>query len=290
MTPAIIGPRAAAVVEAGAGRVIGLGWSSGLALALTSLVGLAAFAWPLLAAPESGLAHSSDAPYLFVLLLALLVLVVLASIADGRADAKTVALLGVLAAVGAGLRVLGTGSAGVEPLFFFLVLVGRAYGAGFGFVLGNLAVLVSAVVTGGVGPWLPFQMLGAGWVAMGAGMLPRLVGRREVAMLAAYGAVAALVYGLLLDMWFWPFVVPPDASIAFVAGDPVIENLTRFLAYHLVTALGWDLPRAVLTAVLCLLAGSRVLGGLRRAYRRAAFDAEVRFVPAARPHREEVAR
>lgn len=260
--------------------VLRLGLASGATLALVSIVGLAAFTWPLLASPTSGLAHSSDGPYIFVLLLPLLIAVLVAGIVDGRVDAKTIALLGVLAAVGAGLRVLGTGTAGLEPLFFMLVVVGRAYGAGFGFVFGSLTLLVSAIVTGGVGPWLPFQMLGAGWVAMGAGLLPRVRGRAELWLLAGYGALASLAYGLLLDMWFWPFVVPTDSSIAFVAGDSISDNLGRFLAYHLVTALGWDIPRAVLTAVLCLLAGGTVLAALRRAYRAAAFDVPVAFEPA----------
>ena len=35
------------------------------------------------------------------------------------------------------------------------------------------------LVTGGVGPWLPFQMLGASWVAMGAGLLPRDPRKKE---------------------------------------------------------------------------------------------------------------
>ena len=53
-------------------------------------------------------------------------------------------------------------------------------------MLGNTTMFASAILTGGVGPWLPFQMLAAGWVGLGAGVLPRRVtGRWEVALLAA---------------------------------------------------------------------------------------------------------
>ena len=38
--------------------------------------------------------------------------------------------------------------------------------------------------------------------AWGAGLLPPLRGRAEIAMLAAYGALAGLVYGLLLNLSF----------------------------------------------------------------------------------------
>lgn len=248
-----------------------------IALGLVSLIGLAAFTWPLFVDPGSGLAHSGDAPWLFVVLLPLMLLVVLADLADGGMDAKAVALLGVLAAVGAGLRVLSTGTAGMEPVFVLLVLAGYALGPGFGFALGMLALLAGALITGGVGPWLPFQMLGAGWVGLGAGLLPRSRGWVELGLVAVYGAITGLLYGLLLNMWFWPFATYLESSISFVPGDPIGDNLTRFLLFHLATSLGWDLPRAVLTATLCLVAGRPILAALRRAARRAAFAAPVEF-------------
>jgi energy-coupling factor transport system substrate-specific component len=248
-----------------------------VAVALVSVVGVAAFGWPLLASPASGLAHAADAPLLFAVLLPLLLAVVLAELADGGMDAKTIAMLGVLAAVGAALRPLGTGIAGFEPVFFLLVLAGRAYGPGFGFVLGATTLFASALTTAGVGPWLPFQMLGAAWVGAGAGLLPPARGRAELGLLAAYGAVAGLLYGLALNLSFWPFVVGASSSIAFVAGDPVADNLGRFLAFTVATSLGFDLPRAVLTATLVLVTGGPILRALRRAGRRAAFDAPVTF-------------
>ena len=58
-------------------------------------------------------------------------------------------------------------------MFFLLVLAGRVFGPGFGFVLGCTSLFASALLTAGVGPWLPFQMLGCAWVGLGAGLLPR---------------------------------------------------------------------------------------------------------------------
>jgi energy-coupling factor transport system substrate-specific component len=260
-------------------RLVAIRGRSTAALVLTSAVGVVAFGWPLLAAPTSPIAHATDAPLLFALLLPLLLGVVLAELAEGGLDAKTVAMLGVLTAVGAALRPLGTGVAGLEPVFFLLVLGGRAYGAGFGFLLGATTLFASALVTGGVGPWLPFQMLGAAWVGAGAGLLPRVRGRAELLLVAAYGAVAGLAYGLALNLSFWPFTLGPGSALSFVAGDPVADNLRRFLAFSLATSLAFDLPRAVLTATLVLVTGRPLLRALRRAGRRAAFDAPVRFVP-----------
>ncbi|MBC7638847.1 MAG: ECF transporter S component [Rhodoferax sp.] len=249
-------------------------------VALVSVLGVAAFGWPLLVDPGTGLAHSSDAPLVFGGLLVLLLAVVLAEVAEGGLDVKAVAMLGVLSAVGAALRPLGAGTAGLETVFFLLVLAGRVFGAGFGFVLGATTLAASALVTGGVGPWLPFQMLGAAWVGLGAGLLPAARGRAELALLAAYGAVSGLAYGLAMNMSFWPFSVGPGTQLSFVAGAPVLENLHRFVLFSLATSLGWDLGRALTNVLLVLLAGRAVLGALRRAARRAAFSAPVTFEPA----------
>ncbi|MGH8826660.1 MAG: ECF transporter S component [Jiangellaceae bacterium] len=253
-------------------RVLHIRPRSAAALLLVSLVGVMAFGWPFLVDPGAGLAHSTDAPWLFALILPLLLVVVLAQLSDGGMDAKAVAMLGVLSAVGAGLRVLGAGAGGIEPVFVLFVLAGRALGPGFGFVLGQLTLLASAFVTGGVGPWLPFQMVAAGWIALGAGLLPPVRGRAEIGLLAGYGAIAGLLYGLLINLWFWPFSIGLETGVSFVAGAAFTENLGRYLAFFLVTSLAWDLVRAGLTAALCLLAGRAVLTALRRAARRANFD------------------
>ena len=67
----------------------------------------------------------------------------------------------------------------MELVFFLLILAGRVFGPGFGFALGCTSLFASALLTAGVGPWLPFQMMVSAWVGMGAGLLPRRVtGRR----------------------------------------------------------------------------------------------------------------
>jgi energy-coupling factor transport system substrate-specific component len=256
-----------------------------LALAVTTVVGLVAFLWPFLAPDVAArlgatghLAHSQDGPWIFVGLLPLLLAIVLAELSDGILDAKAIALLGVLTACVAALRPFGGGATGFQAMFFLLLPAGRVFGRGFGFVLGALGMFASALLTGGVGPWLPFQMIGAGWVGFFAGCLPAARGRAEVALLAAYGAVAGLLYGLLLNLWFWPFGVAGSASaLSFDPSASPLTNVHHYLAFYLATSLGFDLPRAVTNAALTLVAGGAVLLALRRAARRAAFDAPVQF-------------
>ncbi|GAB3782415.1 ECF transporter S component [Nocardioides ungokensis] len=247
---------------------------SAVVLAVASLAGLMMLAWPLLVRVPD---HARvDPPFLFLGLLPVVIVVVLAEVGEGGLDPRVLAVLGVLSAVNALLRGLSAGVAGVELVFFLLILAGRVFGPGFGFVLGCTSLFASALMTAGVGPWLPFQMLVSAWVGMGAGLLPRRVtGRAEIAMLVVYGIVAAYAFGLLMNLSTWPFALGVDVpghegSLAFVPGDPVWENLQRFAVYTLLTSTGsWDTGRAITNSVAIVVLGPAVLTTLRRAARRA---------------------
>lgn len=261
-------------VSAAADRIsaVRIGRRSALTLGVASIGGLMMLVWPLLVrVPEQG---QVDPPYIFMALLPLVLVVVLAEMAEGGMDARVLAILGVLSAINAVLRALSAGIAGFELVFFLLVLAGRVFGPGFGFVLGCTSLFASALMTAGVGPWLPYQMLCSAWIGMFAGLLPRRVtGRGEVLMLAAYGVVAAYAFGLLMNLSGWPFLlgvqVPGhEGGLGFVAGDPLLENLHRFFAYVLITSMGWDTGRAITTAVAIAILGPAVLHTLRRASRR----------------------
>lgn len=266
--------RSAAVRSAdeGSSPLIPVSARASIAIALVTLVGLASFLWPLLITPGSGLDDAATAPLMLAALLPLFLVVVLAEISRGGFDVKAIAMLGVLSAIGAVLRPLGAGTAGLETVFFLLILAARVYGPGFGFVLGATTMFGSALLTGGVGPWLPFQMMAAAWVGLGAGLLPRARGRAEIGLLVAYGLVAGLGYGLLMNLSFWPFAVGLNSQLSYVAGAPALENLHRFLVFNAVTSLGWDIGRAVTNTLAILLVGPAVLSALRRIARRAAFD------------------
>ncbi|WP_217240595.1 ECF transporter S component [Streptomyces sp. AC555_RSS877] len=262
-------------------KAVRLGPRSLAALVLVSAVGVAALGWPFLAPPASRAgAHAQDAPWLFAGLLLLLVAVLAATISESGLGPKAVAMLGVLAATGAALRPIGAGTAGIEPMFFLMVLSGRVLGPGFGFVLGSVTMFASALLTGGVGPWMPFQMLAMGWFTMGAGLLPgpdRLRGRPELALLAVYGFLSAFAYGTITNLAGWTFMRENASNIAFQPDGAVAANLARFVAYCLATSLGWDGGRALVTVALTVTIGPAILRALRRATRRAAFETPVTF-------------
>jgi energy-coupling factor transport system substrate-specific component len=253
---------------------IRIGRRTSVMMVLAGLLGGVAFLWPFLVAPGA-LGAAYTPPLVFGLLLLLVLAVVFAEIADGGIDAKALALLGVLAAVGAALRPLGAGTAGIETVFFVLILAARVFGAGFGFALGGITLFASALITGGVGPWLPYQMFGAAFVGLLAGLLPRLRGRAEILLLAGYGALSGYLFGFLINLSFWPFSLDPGSSISYAPGLPFAEQLHRYLVFDATTSLGWDTGRAITNFVCILLAGPAVLTTLRRTARRAAFAAPV---------------
>src|ERR1019366_787376 len=146
-------------------RAVGVDRFGGLAIGLASALGAVSFFWPFLVQPHgsANVAHAGDAPWIIAALLPLLLVAVLGEFSSGGMDAKGVAMLGVLAACGAALRLPSGGAAGFEPVFFLLFPAGYVFGRHFGFLLGALTLFASALVTGGVGPWLPFQMMAAAW-------------------------------------------------------------------------------------------------------------------------------
>jgi energy-coupling factor transport system substrate-specific component len=89
--------------------------------------------------------------------------------------------------------------------------------------------------------------------------------------------VAALLYGFLVNFWFWPFV-GANTTYSFIPGAGVLTNLHRFLLFDLTTSMGFDLTRAVTCAILVLVLGRPVLAALRRTSRRAVFQPAPQFV------------
>ncbi|PFG17531.1 energy-coupling factor transport system substrate-specific component [Propionicimonas paludicola] len=241
-----------------------------VALAVAVVMGVIAFSWPLFLRPESGMSPT-QAPIMFALALAAMLAVVLSEVAGGRMDARTLAMLGVLAAVGTVLRPLSAGTAGFELIFFLMILAGRVFGAGFGFALGAITLFTSALITSGVGPWLPYQMLSAGFVGLFAGLLPKAKGWAEIWLLAGYGMVSAFAYGWVMDFSFWPYGIGNETQISFDASLGALENLHRFVLYNIATSMGWNLGRALTNAALIMLLGVPLLRILRRAARPAVF-------------------
>lgn len=262
--------------------------SSLLIYLLTTLIGVTAFLYPFFLPELSQLegfaaaAHANDAPLLLGGLTILCVGVLLVESQGVSSNARFVALLAILVAFNSTLRFLEValpGPGGFTPIFFLIALGGYVYGGSFGFLLGALTLLASALITGGVGPWLPYQMITAGWVGLTAPLcrpLVRLIrgegGRRELLVLTLFGAGWGFLYGLIMNIWFWPYATGTP-TMYWEPGIGWQDTVARYAVFYMATSAWWDLFGALGNGLLTLAFGIPVLRVLRRFRQR--FDVQL---------------
>lgn len=247
---------------------------------LSSVIGVVAFAYPFLLPEmvqmgEGTAVRATDAPLLTTVLLVLCLGVLLLEMQGQAVSAKMVAALGMMVAVTAALRFLEVaipGPGGFSPIFAPIILCGYVFGGRFGFLLGAMTLLVSGLITGGIGPWLPYQMFAAGWVGLTAGWLPTFSRpRRELLLLAAFGFGWGLLFGAIMNLYFWPFVAG-DPTLSWEPGVGLTAGVTRYAAFYLATSLLWDVARAGGNVLLLLVLGTPTLRALRRFRDRFGFE------------------
>jgi energy-coupling factor transport system substrate-specific component len=269
---------------------------SGAIYVLSGAVGVIAFLYPFFApstgGARHGMAHSQDAPLLTAVLVGLSVVALLVELQGRSLSAKTVAMLGVLVAVTSVLRFLEVAfpmPGGFSPIFTPIIVAGYVFGGRFGFLMGTFTLLASGLVTGGVGPWLPYQMFTAGWAGLSAGWLGRIaewmkhpssesrpasqVPYLDVLVLSVFGFLWGLLYGAIMNIYFWPFAVGP-AEQTWAPGIGLGETLARYGAFYAVTSLAWDLARGGGNVALLLVLGRPMIKALERFRRRFHFQIE----------------
>lgn len=237
---------------------------------LTILMGAAAFLAPFLL-PQPAAAQENLTPLLTILLLGVALVVLLIEIQGQVVSAKIVATLGILVAITSVLRFIEVaipGPGGFSPIFAPIILAGYVFGARFGFLLGAMTMLVSALITGGVGPWLPYQMFTAGWVGLTSGWLPHPTRPHlEIGLLAAWGFAWGLLYGLLINLYTWPWLLGAAAT-SWQPGIGLRETLVRYGAFYVATSLLWDLGRGIGNVLLLLALGIPAVRALSRFHSR----------------------
>lgn len=240
---------------------------------LSAVIGVVAFAYPFLtpglrqaAGQADANAHVLDAPLLAMVLLVLCLVVLLVEVQGQAVSAKIVAALGVLVALTAVLRFAESaipGPGGFSLVFAPIILAGTVFGARFGFLMGTMTLLASALITGGVGPWLPYQMFTSGWVGLTAGWLPRpRHNGLQLALLAGFGFGWGLLYGAIMNLYFWPFI--GGGPQGWQPGSGFREGLARYATFYLLTSLVWDLGRGLGNAAFILALGLPTVRALAR--------------------------
>jgi energy-coupling factor transport system substrate-specific component len=231
--------------------------------ALLALACAAAFCAPLL-----GVDLPATTPLLIAVLVAVALLAYVET-ATRRLDARRFALIAVIAAMDSALRlVLVIGVGGFSPIFFLILCSGYVYGPTFGFLCGALSLLASAVVTGGIGPWLPYEMLGCGSVGLiaGAAGLRRsgIPGLRDLVVLGGVAVVTGYLYGALLDIWDWTTFYRAVPGFGWLPGLGAGAAIARFARFYAATSAVWDSFRAGGDALLVAVIGLPVLAALER--------------------------
>lgn len=260
-------------------------WISALIYGLGAALGVAAFLYPFFGPIEqsAGLAQGPgrNAPLILAALISVCFVALLYEVQSHAVSAKLVALLGVLVAINSLFRfaeIAFPGPAGLSLIFFLIIIAGYVFGPRFGFLMGALTLIVSALITGGIGPWLPFQMFTSAWIGMSAPLcrLPvRWLHARhrwmETAILALFAGLWGLAYGAIINVYFWPYVAGP-AAMYWQPGIGLRETLGRYLAFYVTTSLVWDMARLGGNIAITLLFGGATLRILRRFERRFTFE------------------
>ncbi len=239
-------------------------------LAAVSAVGLVLFFWPFLG--------TKAPPETLVLAAALACLAALLALETGtrRLDSRGLALLAALAAIDTALRMaVVAGLGGFNPIFFMIICAGFVFGPTYGFLVGSSSLLVSGFMTGGLGPWVPYQMFGAGWVGAVAGLVglgwAGRYGPIQVVVLAAVGAVLGFAFGALMDIQVWVFGFRGSPGLGWAPGMGPLQALGNFGRFYLLTSLAYDSFRAVGNALMVLALGPAVIAALARVRRRLSF-------------------
>ncbi len=243
-------------------------FGTAILLFLTSVCGLLSLLFPFSRTPVPGQAL----PFLLMGFGALLIGTTLLYFrAEGRWSAMLVAVLAVLSTISGALRLIPMPT-GFTAAFLLPLLGGFAYGPTFGFLLGCFTILVSALFGAGVGPWLPYQILLTGWVGLGAGIIRTVIpgrkhGRVALLSLGIYGALSGFVFGLLMNLWFWPTLAPASVGTS----PDLITSLSAYGVFYVATSSWWDATRALGNLVLILAFGPAILRSLERFRERFSF-------------------
>jgi energy-coupling factor transport system substrate-specific component len=246
-------------------------------LVLSGAIGLIALLYPL-AAPalyemtslqsfQASQPGTSGYALLTTALIGISLLAMLLEVQGQTANAKIIAALGVLVAITSVLRLIETaipGIGGFSPVFVPIILAGYVFGSRFGFLMGTLSILTSAIITAGIGPWLPYQMFVAGWVGVTAGLLPHPENARlKLVMLAVFAFAWGMLYGGILNLYFWPFVAGENSAMIAAEGG-IGDTLASYGAFYMATSFVWDISRSLGNIVLIIALGIPAIQAMTR--------------------------
>jgi energy-coupling factor transport system substrate-specific component len=160
---------------------------------------------------------------------------------------KEVALVAMLGATAAMLRVPFAAIPNVQPCTYLVICTGMVFGPVAGFVVGAETALVSNIFLG-QGPWTLFQMVGWGLAGLSAGCFRHMLKTRP--MMVGFGLLWGYLFGAITNVWYWTAFVYPLTVRSFVA--------TQLMTFW------FDTLHAVANVVFLALLGRKTVGILER--------------------------
>lgn len=219
--------------------------------------------WPLLVGSSIlEMATESQLQLSLALLIPFALLLSVNDMLNRTVTLRSFALIAIFTSLAVALRPLGLGVAGLEPIWVAIIMAGYTLGVSAGFTVGGLSILLSALITGGVGPWLGNQMVLAALIGVGAAIAGNFGAKRL--MITLYAAVSTYFFGWFMNLWFWPTFSNLQTSIAFDPTSNVLERMSAWAKFSILTSTGFDIPRALLSATLVWLVSMRLKSTIER--------------------------
>src|SRR5581483_5774610 len=127
---------------------------------------------------------------------------------------------------------------------------------------------VSALATGGIGPWVPYQAFAVGWVGAVAGLAGGLrsarFGRRDALLLALVGALSGWAFGALMDIQVWVTAFRGPGPLGWTPGLDPLTAAVHYARFYALTSLAYDTFRAAGNAIAVLALAAPVVVALDR--------------------------
>lgn len=194
---------------------------------------------------------------LYTLLAALFILAAVFYVYERRGvSAREAALIATLSALAGLSRVPFAGLPAIQPTTFMVIVAGRVFGPGAGFMVGALASLVSNMFLGH-GPWTPWQMLAWGVAGLTGGLFKYLFSRDNRWALVILALLWGFLFGWFMNVWHWVTFVHP-------------LTLSSFFTVQ-ATSLWFDAVHGLSSAAFMLLAGGELIKILDRFRRRLSY-------------------